>query len=742
MLKKIVKILLLGALVIPAIIIAKSLYFPFVSGKVYFFRFFVQLAFFFWIFLILKKPEYRPDLKNILVISLFLLLGGLILTSFLGVDTIRSFFGDFERGKGVIQFAHWVLYFLMLISVFKTRKDWTHFFGLFIVLALGISVYGFFNYSSGGRLEGTFGNPIYMAGFLIFAIGFSAIFFQKRDYFFGKYSCYFSYIIPFLTLFFLISLFFTKTRGGYTGFLAGFVFFAILSLFFLRKEKKKIVFISISLLVLIFSFLSLVTIYGDSEFVKSHSFLNRVNLSRIYSSNSFKERIWASEISLKAFRDKPILGWGMENFGVVFNKFYDYRIGLNGPWFDRVHNQALQYLVDGGMLLFFFYLFWISSFFYLVFKIFKERKLLALTLGSIFVAYLAQSLFSFDTLSIYLGLFTLSGFTYFQYQSIYRKRSSSEDNNREGDSGLSLRGKVLVVVLTPLIVFTLIFSVWIPYRANSLVLKYYVYSQKGLYEKSQEYLEKALEFNSPYVYFPIRKRASWEFFRVLDSRVNKDMGEEQIREIKNSYNIIVPELEKALEHSPTSPQAYYLLGNIYYLGYKKLGENSLEKVENTMKKALDYSEYRLEYFNLLNKVLILQDKKEEAEELIKSYAERIGSDIPFAQLTLGNFYFVQENYKLSLDHYRKARELGYDFFREEMDYDRYLGAADQAGEYQEVIDMCFEKLEREGPKARIFFNIAVAYKKMEKEEKAKEFFSKALEIDENKKYEKYKPYFQ
>jgi len=67
--------------------------------------------------------------------------------------------------------------------------------------------------------------------------------------------------------------------------------------------------------------------------------------------------LWSS--ALKAFRERPVLGWGAENFDYGFDKYYNpqfYRGGINETWSDRAHNWFLDFLVMGGALGLAFYL--------------------------------------------------------------------------------------------------------------------------------------------------------------------------------------------------------------------------------------------------------------------------------------------------------------------------------------------------------------------------------------------------
>ena len=452
LLEKTTKFFLFISLAVPLLIRADSLIYPFTSGKVYLFRFLVLICFFLWIFLIIKKPEYRPDFRNLLIISLILFLFGLIITGFLGVDPVQSFFSNFERGDGIIQFSFFVLYFLMLTSVLKKKKDWQMLLGLFLSVIFFLSLYSWFNYEKFDRISGIFGNSAYMAASLIISIGFLGVIlkesFSERFSFWSKKSS--KYFLFFIILIFLLTLFYTKTRGAYFGLAGGFFLFTILSILFLRKEKKKLILFSIVILTIGLIFVSSIFIFKETKFIKKTPVFSRiVDLSEFWQLSSVRERFLVWNIAIKGFQDRPLFGWGPENFGPVFNKYYDYHAGLNAPWFDKSHNQFLEILTTGGIFLFSLYLFWIFSVFYLISKIFKKKKLLAIILSSTYFAYLIQGLFLFDTFPLYLVLFTFLAFVYFEYQSIYPSKmlDVSENERRSRNYNHLNRNKYILITV-------------------------------------------------------------------------------------------------------------------------------------------------------------------------------------------------------------------------------------------------------------------------------------------------------
>lgn len=73
-----------------------------------------------------------------------------------------------------------------------------------------------------------------------------------------------------------------------------------------------------------------------------------------YIEESTAARILVWEGSVEAFKEKPLLGWGPENFRFAFEKHFDNRLYLDQNigeiWFDRAHNLILDTLVATGVV--------------------------------------------------------------------------------------------------------------------------------------------------------------------------------------------------------------------------------------------------------------------------------------------------------------------------------------------------------------------------------------------------------
>lgn len=144
-------------------------------------------------------------------------------------------------------------------------------------------------------------------------------------------------------------------------------------------------------------------------------------LRNLYLSQATSGRTLVWEMSSKLIGEKPILGWGTENFEKVFERHYDNRIltrEFGGePWFDRAHNIFIDQTFDNGLLGLVLYLcIYIVLGHTLLRVVFvskdKDHKLLALTLIVYSTLHLVELQTSFDTSISFIILALVLALTY------------------------------------------------------------------------------------------------------------------------------------------------------------------------------------------------------------------------------------------------------------------------------------------------------------------------------------------
>jgi tetratricopeptide (TPR) repeat protein len=168
----------------------------------------------------------------------------------------------------------------------------------------------------------------------------------------------------------------------------------------------------------------------------------------------------------KGFLEKPLVGWGLESFDIVFLKNFEPKMFLseydNEVWFDRAHNIVFDSLVTTGLigtLLFFGIL--VVALYALWRKYLREDQidfLAPILFTSFFVAYFVQGLTVFDMVSSYMILFlSLAFITALCY-------TKEKENQEKRFNVLSLS------LLVPLF-FTLNLFVYQPYQGNLSIIQ-------------------------------------------------------------------------------------------------------------------------------------------------------------------------------------------------------------------------------------------------------------------------------
>lgn len=429
---RIIKALLFAALLTP-LIYTPSLLFPFVFGKVVFFRVIVELALVAFLAYCFEKwrkgsgageTSRTPLMRHPLVALVALFAFFFALSTFFAVNGYRSFWSDIERGGGLFGLLHLVA-FLLLSVVFFSPRDWLRFFEGSLVVGAVVAIYGWFQYFGVTNMffalpaatqPGSFlGNPAYLAGYLILLAGVAFVVGARAPVGWWRKAS------PFFAAFFFLTLFIAQIRGALLGAAAGIVFFLLYLLFsrfpdgspsrLLKRTAAIILLLMIGGSVLLFTTRTAPvwqSIPGVARFAKES-----------FDISSVATRILALGVSWNAFKERPLFGWGPENFNVAYNTHYDPSYAYYAEdWFDRAHNQVAEAAVTGGIGGLLTYLGLYAGLIVVVFKhlpvpegeekrrAFFLRPLLAATV----IAYFVQNLFLFDTPSSSLILFALIGF--------------------------------------------------------------------------------------------------------------------------------------------------------------------------------------------------------------------------------------------------------------------------------------------------------------------------------------------
>ncbi len=657
---KVVIWLCLAVIIFSPLYLSGKLFFPFIVTKTVAFNIAAEVMFFAFLLLAAKNSEYRLKLNwTVLLFAGYLV--AIFISSLVGDSFYRSFWSNNERSEGIFLLINLFLFLLTLIGFFKNIKDWLKIFDIFFAASVLVALVALGQYlgvdwllkSSGDvRLAGTIGNAGYMAGYLIFSfyLGWLLLFYRQNWYLRAYY-------LAGIALFVFVAVN-TQTRGGILALIVtGLAFVAFLAFWFFQRGSwpRRLALIALIIFVLLGG---IVYLNRNSAFVKSNILLNRV-VSINTKSNTSENRLWTWGSAWQGFKERPVLGWGYENFYQPFDKYFNpkiYRRAYSVVWFDRAHNIIFDRLITGGLVglvLYLSFLFLPLWFFWRYFfdknKESRQTFFIPTILSLIIVAYFIQNLFIFEALAIYIPLFLCLAFVSL-FTPSFKPKFLEQGNFKVGAA-------VVYVVIFLLMLFGGNIK---PLQANLKMTK--VLSQGGLsIEQRMALIDEVLamntlgdqEYRRQYYTLFEQYLSAGNIDNQAALKVAKDLQEKMADQLaENPYSVAnymvamrvnnfvflltgqpaelersIDFYEKALPLSPTRPQLYYEGGYAYlYLGdYHTQAGNSASALSSyelgvaQFEKAVSLNPKNFESYRQLAAALIRAGKIDRLKELFTDY---------------------------------------------------------------------------------------------------------------------------
>jgi len=210
-----------------------NLFFPYITAKNFAFRILVEIMAAAWLALALVLPQYRPRRSWVMgAFALFVLAIGI--ADLFGAYPGKSIWSNFERMEGWITLAHLLAYLVVATSVLNTEKIWRRLFQVSLVASMLLAINGVMQIigvaalGQGGvgglsaRIDATFGNPIYLAAYMLFHIFLAAMLWtQMRKVRPAKDHLWPAIFYCGAIIMDTIALLFTGTRGAMLGLIGG-----------------------------------------------------------------------------------------------------------------------------------------------------------------------------------------------------------------------------------------------------------------------------------------------------------------------------------------------------------------------------------------------------------------------------------------------------------------------------------------------------------------------------------------
>lgn len=703
-------------------LVFKSFLFPFITSKQIYFNILIELLFAIWLAFIIKYPSWRPK-KSWITIGLISFFTVLLISSFTGVDFNLSFWGDIERMLGWFHLVHFLIFYLIIITVMRTWQDWQKLLILSVIASVFISFYAM----SKEPFYATIGNTAYVSGLVIFNIYFALILFfrsfREGQFWDKNWIVRVSYLGAALVNF--LALGFTRTRGAYVG--LGVSVFILLLLLGLLYKNKKIKIYSLAALVVISILVSLVFIYPDSNIVQDNTFLRRLTQIN-FQDDTLQTRFISWRAAWYDFSDHPIFGTGHGNFAITFDKYFDpifYIYTQSETYFDRAHNNLVDIASTSGILGLLAYLSIFTAAGYYLIKGYKRKRIVLLDfilIVSLIIAYFIQNLAVFDSLVTYVSLMIMLGFIYWLSKG-EAEIKHEEDKNYENKEIYILLGVGLVMLTViyqfnykPIKMLKNTIDGQIALGSNDIVTAVEEYKEAlkyntGLDRDSRNSLVRSIVSN-PNIFAGVNNLKSQEILEYVKELAEKNVAlnpgdslsqmmlSQFLNVTANFYgdnpekftyysNLSLDAIDKSIAASPRRVPIYYSKAQIY------LTRGEKEKAIETLEYALGLNELYPDSHCQLGRVYLFYQMEEEGFKRIDSCLDLGG------ERKLSPSGFVS----MLLDHYIETSEWG------------------------KVIKL-YEQLARLEPKnAQILVNLAKIYAQEGEPDKAREAAQKAVEID-------------
>lgn len=599
-------------------ITSSKLFYASVNAKSFFIFGVTTLIGILFIYSIFNKKIKIPKLgkNSFLVWVSIVLIIVYIAASFFGVNSGLSFFGNILRSTGTILLSFLFLLAFMLSSLLN-KDDWKIVGKSVIVSSVAFSIFYFIG---ANLLEKTgtffsspqflFGNSTFAGTFLFFGIGLTLIGLVNSNY---KKRNFWFLICALLVQLFNPAILSAEIFSGSVKLNNPFsilgdaqassavifaLIFYLIGRFLIDKfssdPRKKIflntyyVFVGISVVVLLGMF------FTKGSYVQD---------KYIETSSSARIIVWDSAVD--SIKDRPIFGWGPENFDIAIQKYFNNELflkeNLSEVWFDRAHNIFLDTMIEAGAIGMFA---WVIFFGYLIRVLYLSYKKNLISQNEahvliiLIIANIIQLQTSFNTVTTYFYIFLLLGYGLYLEKELNLETKMFSENANKFIGVLFL---IFFIIFTP--------KVLIKERNRQHDMVEVFSNAKDRESKIDSILSKEVDYES------LRLLSASLMKGLLDQMGNNSLTEDGLR--ANTKELLV--YEKAYkDYIYKFPNHYRARVNLAYIYMLEtiLGNNKLNEAELVLNDSYGLSPQNPLTYGLHSLTYLYRGNLKEAERLI------------------------------------------------------------------------------------------------------------------------------
>jgi len=623
--------------------------YPTLIAKTAFFEATLKIIVFLWLGLVVQSSRFWPRFTSPLAIGLLSFLGILTLTGIFGFDPARSFWSTEDRALGIFFWYH-IGALVFLLSSLNKEINWRLLWLWSLGTASVVALLGFLqlfipnlllNETIGGRPGSTFGNPTFLAGYLSLHL-FIALFLllSTREGKNQSLSQGEKIFISISSLICFLGLWQTQTRGDILGALIGLVIFSVLFFIFLPEKAGQVV----SRKVFFGGVIALVILGSVFWVTRANPVWNNLPAVERFRSISlegqeFQPRLIALRAAWEGIKERPLLGWGWDNFNIVFNKNYDPKAlesGYTETRFDKPHNVFFEYLISGGVFLLLAYL---ALFGLALFESWKLGGIFRAIVPAFFLTYLIRNFFVFETLGPVLILALFLGFVHGSYEALERK-DSKPARAKHFSSGLAM-GFLAVGILL---------AFFINIRTIQAASHQFWGFRGFTAQKSEDAIQhfrRSVQIWTPY---------QSEFKRDYAAAVSNAYFYDSERVPKEAVQEGITFMEEVARDHPYDSYNHSVLVDLYNQS-ADINPDYLNRAEASAKRALELSPNRQQILFSLAKTKSLQNDLPAALKLAKQGRD-LSPNVPDGHFFYGLLSFAAGDGKTGYEEIKEAIRLG------------------------------------------------------------------------------------
>jgi tetratricopeptide (TPR) repeat protein len=651
------------------------------------FRSIVQLMAALYVLLIWRDKSYLPKSNPVTwaFISFTLMF---TIASIFSVAQAQSVWGTLERMGGLFTFWHYLIFYIITVSVLRTRQDWQTLLDIIISVGVVSALYGYlqrFNITailgSGNRqrIFGTIGNPALFAGYqilvaylaltlafikrtatsksnalLIVGIGLGSalllgILSNSLVWLMGLwivpmgYAMYgfflwiaksekgarWFYILTAGTAFLAVMM--TAVRGSLLAIVVASLLFALLwSTLYRSHRAKKALLGGIAALAV---FVVLAIALRNTSFVQNSPYLKRVT-DFSAQTTTVQTRFWAWSAGFKGWSDTPktiLVGWGPENFNVPFSKYFNPKF-FTGPgaetFFDRAHNMFVEVLVTIGVFGLLAYLSIFVALFWILVRMMRKSgdyRVIGIGFTALTVAYIIHNAFIFDTSANFITFFMLLAFA----AHVSMRGLDVIETSTQRTIQLTGFQKITAVALGFVVVITVYATNMRPVLANFATTRAIVAGWSGDWATAISKYQQSIGYDTQ-GHYEYRHRFAQYILEVASS-----MDTTKIPNFNDVVLQVISEVQKNTIENPRDYLPYLYISRLYIaLGKADPASKYNDLALQYSKKALDISPtFVRTYYEVAQAYLNKKDNAQALEWFAK--AAKLNPDVGITYWYMG-----------------------------------------------------------------------------------------------------------